>query len=805
MIATAVRAAAAPLAMLLALGTLTASPAAAAGEPAAGPAPAAVSDDAVTVEVSGTLQPVVVDSAGAGSAPGAGTAADGDNLLMLVTDDGGYVGIEPETLGEAAGVDPHQLPVGTELQGELALPDEAVEAVADAGFDVSAGDTLAAASAAAEAALAALDEHPDPAVVASATLTAPAAPALAAAAPAPSAHSVYVAVMQGHGSISGYEGDVDTAIDYWEAQGADGGLSIALAEIQEFTSDAATNGNSCGLTGGDGFADIMEEAEQVFPGVDFGTASSSTPNHLVVLVLEACADGYVGIAEVGTDLRSGGASIVAVGAYTAAALAHELGHNLSLGHADARICPNTGPCVTAGYGDLTNVMGFSTDLPGIPVLSGLQREHLGLLDEDDEAQRFDGGAGASFSADLAPRSDASGVRAAVITDTDGDDGTEYWLEYRSGTGADADAPYLNGSWPLTPDSEPTCSTSFGPGVTVSEAQEADSYGFATLLTIRRSGSNCSGTLANGSTFTTPGGLPVSVAIAGGTATVSASAPEAPITATGQPGLTGSGEVGEPLTADDGSLTWDPDTGLDFTYEWLRNGTTISGATGNTYTPVLSDVGKSITVRVRATRSEDDSTGQSDPSEPITIKTPTLTPLTQPAISGTTRPGHTLKTTRGSWRAAPGAGTVTFAYQWYRNGKRISGQTGKSYHVVPTDVGAKITVTITATASHHNPGKKTTAAVKIGKGATALTLKTKAGKRTVKVTVKLSLPGTSKAKTTGKVKVRVGSKTKTLKVVKGVGTAKFTGISPKKHAVRAAYGETKYYTKSTKSTKVTVKR
>ena len=49
-------------------------------------------------------------------------------------------------------------------------------------------------------------------------------------------------------------------------------------------------------------------------------------------------------------------------------------------------------------------------------------------------------------------------------------------------------------------------------------------------------------------------------------------------------------------------TWSPDPGLaHFEYQWLKNGTTITGATGETYTPLAGDVGAFYSVRVSASR------------------------------------------------------------------------------------------------------------------------------------------------------------------------------------------------------------
>lgn len=70
-----------------------------------------------------------------------------------------------------------------------------------------------------------------------------------------------------------------------------------------------------------------------------------------------------------------------------------------------------------------------------------------------------------------------------------------------------------------------------------------------------------------------------------------------ISPTSTPVISGSTKVGRTLTVNVG--TWMPGTTL--TKTWRRNGSTISGATGDTYKLKSADVNKRITVRVTATR------------------------------------------------------------------------------------------------------------------------------------------------------------------------------------------------------------
>jgi hypothetical protein len=65
----------------------------------------------------------------------------------------------------------------------------------------------------------------------------------------------------------------------------------------------------------------------------------------------------------------------------------------------------------------------------------------------------------------------------------------------------------------------------------------------------------------------------------------------------------------------------------------------------------------------------------------------------PVISGTAERGETLTSTTGTWT---GTGTISYAYQWKRNGADISGATSSTYVLVAADDNAFITCNVTAT-------------------------------------------------------------------------------------------------------------
>jgi hypothetical protein len=77
-------------------------------------------------------------------------------------------------------------------------------------------------------------------------------------------------------------------------------------------------------------------------------------------------------------------------------------------------------------------------------------------------------------------------------------------------------------------------------------------------------------------------------------------------------------VGSTLTAHTGG--WQP-KGLVFTYQWLRNGTTIAHATASSYLLTSADLGASISVSVTGSIPNFESQGKtvtatSEPTAPI---------------------------------------------------------------------------------------------------------------------------------------------------------------------------------------------
>lgn len=70
--------------------------------------------------------------------------------------------------------------------------------------------------------------------------------------------------------------------------------------------------------------------------------------------------------------------------------------------------------------------------------------------------------------------------------------------------------------------------------------------------------------------------------------------------TAPPAITGTAQVGQVLTVSNG--TWTGTPAPTFTRQWKKGGVNIAGATAATYTPVVGDVGATITCTVTGTNS-----------------------------------------------------------------------------------------------------------------------------------------------------------------------------------------------------------
>ena len=125
------------------------------------------------------------------------------------------------------------------------------------------------------------------------------------------------------------------------------------------------------------------------------------------------------------------------------------------------------------------------------------------------------------------------------------------------------------------------------------------------------------------------------------------APEPPANnpATGAPAITGTAQVGETLTVDTSGIA--DEDGLEnaaFSYQWLADGTAISGATANAYTPVGADEGNAITVQVNFTDDAgNDETLTSAPTDAVAAAEPKEPPAQPTGLIATATHDQVLLT------------------------------------------------------------------------------------------------------------------------------------------------------------------
>jgi hypothetical protein len=170
-----------------------------------------------------------------------------------------------------------------------------------------------------------------------------------------------------------------------------------------------------------------------------------------------------------------------------------------------------------------------------------------------------------------------------------------------------------------------------------------------------------------------------------------------------PKVTGTAKVGAKVAAAPGSWSAAPSS---YTYQWKADGQAISGATASTYTIPAPVLGKKLTVTVTVLRSGWQS--GSETSAAVTVARGDAPKSTKPpVISGTAKIGKTLKASKGTWSTSP----TSYAYQWYANGKAISGATKSSLVVKSAQQSKKITVKVIAHRTGHNDGSAVSKATK----------------------------------------------------------------------------------------------
>jgi len=160
--------------------------------------------------------------------------------------------------------------------------------------------------------------------------------------------------------------------------------------------------------------------------------------------------------------------------------------------------------------------------------------------------------------------------------------------------------------------------------------------------------------------------------------------------TTRPTLSGTAKAGQIITADPG--TWSVDN-VAFRYQWMANGSPIEEVARATYRVRPQDVGKSISVRVTASRLDHTSgTATSTSTAPAVEGTVTLTK--PPTLKNAERVGDRVQVVPGSWSMGPTwAGFLDYTpnrnYQAIVDGVDVPGATAQTLDITPDMIGKRI--------------------------------------------------------------------------------------------------------------------
>lgn len=159
-----------------------------------------------------------------------------------------------------------------------------------------------------------------------------------------------------------------------------------------------------------------------------------------------------------------------------------------------------------------------------------------------------------------------------------------------------------------------------------------------------------------------------------------------------PTISGTPAVGKTLTATIG--TWNP-KGVKLSYQWLRDGVVIKGATGTAYRLVTADAGHKLSISVTGTYKgklpRTTSSLQTDEVSAGTIKPGTA------RIIGAPIEGQALTAVSSGWTPS----NIAVNYQWFADGEPIKDASARALTLTKKQRGKQIVVRVTA----YGPGYK----------------------------------------------------------------------------------------------------
>lgn len=169
-----------------------------------------------------------------------------------------------------------------------------------------------------------------------------------------------------------------------------------------------------------------------------------------------------------------------------------------------------------------------------------------------------------------------------------------------------------------------------------------------------------------------------------------------------PSISGKTVFGQTLKVNPGTRSSKPGK---LTYQWLRDGKNIKGATKTSYKLGLADIGKKISVKVTASGTGFHSQTSTAAKNQLISKAKFVVKKS-PTVSGKVKVGSKLTAKPGTWSPKPDK----YSYQWYRSGAPISKATKSTYKVTSRDRGKVMYVKVTASKKGYI-SKTTTSKVK----------------------------------------------------------------------------------------------
>ncbi|MHA3725094.1 S-layer homology domain-containing protein [Leucobacter sp. HY1910] len=409
-----------------------------------------------TIALTGRLVVLPVEPTLDGAAPAAETVSEDVARVLLATDSGAYIPVDTTALegavaGEAhfagTGVLPEaaRVAVAAQLEAEGALSEEQVletvnETVLEAEEKLEVSGTV---------------EPPVDAFSGSPM----------GSAPAKKTHTADVVFFGGGRKFN------ETMITklmtqagtYWKSQSNGAITGLNVKKYKGLTPKYST----CYQDG------LWDQAAKSF-GANQNTYTNG--HHLIVVVDSSYGCGAAGLAGIGGSIHSGGEIWVDIRGWSNASdpvnqstvnkslgtLAHEMGHNMSLGHSQSRVCtgrtvdarttwknddqnpgvlrvlkPSGTACKDVEYGNAWDLMGWTRGTGAKPIALGLaQRSALGV-NPSGSVRTVQASGGRSQSFTLNPMGNNSGLRGLKIVNPQGE---SFYVEYRTNVGQDSAGP-----------------------------------------------------------------------------------------------------------------------------------------------------------------------------------------------------------------------------------------------------------------------------------------------------------------------------------------------------------------------------